>query len=466
MSEETRAAAPTIPFREALKVWTRIGLLSFGGPAGQIAMMHRVLVEEKRWIGNDRFLHALNFCHLLPGPEAQQLAVYVGWLLHRTWGGLVAGTLFILPGFLVVLGLTMLYAGFREVPAVAAVFYGLKPAVLAIVLQAVLRIGRKSLRTPYAALLAGGAFLALFLFQAPFPAVVATAALLGWLGGSACPQYLGDACPGWVHAPGGSGHRGETAGGVVDNLLEAGAPAHTQPSLRRSLRTLAVWLALWWGPVAALALLFGPHDVFVRIGVFFSKMAVVTFGGAYAVLSYVAQAAVADYGWLAPDEMLSGLALAETTPGPLILVLQFVGFLAAYRAPGALSPMLAGTLGAALTVWVTFTPCFLWIFLGAPYVERLRHVAALREALAGVTAAVVGVVLNLALWFGLHTMFGRVGETDFAGMALPIPDWVSLDPAALALALAALAAVTFLRAGMFTLLAGSAAAGLLCQLIL
>lgn len=464
MSEQTPAAAPAVPFREALKVWTRIGLLSFGGPAGQIAMMHRVLVEEKKWIGNDRFLHALNFCHLLPGPEAQQLAVYVGWLLHRTLGGLVAGTLFILPGFLVVLGLTVLYAGFREAPAVAAVFYGLKPAVLAIVLQAVLRIGRKSLRTPYAVLLAGGAFLALFLFHAPFPAVVAAAALLGWLGGGACPQYLGDACPGWVYAPGNGGHGG--GGGAVDDLLEGGAPAHARPNLGRSLRTLAVWLALWWGPVAVLALLLGPRDVYVRIGVFFSKMAVVTFGGAYAVLSYVAQAAVADYGWLAPDEMLSGLALAETTPGPLILVVQFVGFLAAYRAPGTLAPMLAGTLGAALTVWVTFAPCFLWIFLGAPYVERLRHVAALREALAGVTAAVVGVVLNLALWFGLHTVFGRVGEARLAGMALPTPDWASLDPVALALALAALAAATLLRAGMFTLLAGSAAAGVLCKLLL
>ena len=445
---------PTVPFAQAARLWLKLGLLSFGGPAGQIAMLHRLVVEERKWIGNERFLHALNYCHLLPGPEAQQLATYVGWLLHGTRGGLTAGILFVLPGALVVLALSALYAAFRQVPAVDALFYGLKPAVLAVVLAAVLRLGGKALGNLFGVLLAAGSFLALFLFQTPFPLVIAAAALLGFLARKTCPDVLGDACPGWLHGQAGHGSGDAEAPGP-----ERGA------TLAGSLRTLGLWLVLWLGPVAALLLILGPEHVFSRLAVFFSKMAVVTFGGAYAVLAYVAQEAVEGFGWLSPADMLNGLGLAETTPGPLILVLQFVGYLAAFRDPGTLPPVLAGILGSALTLWVTFAPCFLWIFLGAPYIERLRGVRGLGAALSGITAAVVGVVLNLAAWFGLHTLFGHVGQTSFLGGSLPLPQWSSLDPAALVLALAALAAMRLLRLGLAPTLGLCALAGLFWKLL-
>ncbi len=429
---------------EAFWTWLRIGLLSFGGPAGQIAMMHKTLVEDKKWISNDRFLHALNYCHFLPGPEAQQLATYVGWLTHRTWGGIMAGTLFVLPGFFVILALSALYAAYRQVPAVDALFYGLKPAVLAIVIGAVLRVGGKSIKTRFALGLAAFAFVALFAFDVPFPLVVFGAALLGWLKSRSTVE------------PGCTAHCEE----------EEDVPEHARPSASRSLLVLATWVPLWLGPVLVIGLLFGWDDIYARLAVFFSKMAVVTFGGAYAVLSYVAQQAVEGYGWLSPVDMISGLALAETTPGPLILVLEYVGFMAAFASPGALHPLLAGALGAALTVWVTFTPCFLWIFLGAPYMEAIRGNRNLSAALAGVTAAVVGVILNLSLWFGLHTLFGEVGSWHGPfGLKLPVPGLGSLDVWALMLSAGALLALTRFKIGMGTTLAGCAALGWVVRML-
>jgi chromate transporter len=442
-------AASAVPFREALAVWAKIGLTSFGGPAGQIATMHRVLVDEKRWIGEQRFLHALNYCMLLPGPEAQQLATYIGWLLHRTWGGIVAGTLFVLPGALVMLALSLLYAGYHEVRFIEALFFGIKPAVLAIVLHALVRIGKRALTTRFAVALAGAAFVALFFLDLPFPLVVAGAAFAGF----AVSRFSGE-------DPSASGSRAtHESGAVIDDMLHAGGRDHTQPSLARALRVLATWLPLWLGPVLILLLWRGADDVYSRIAVFFSKMAVVTFGGAYAVLAYVAQQAVAGFGWLQPGEMLDGLGMAETTPGPLILVLQYVGFLAAYRDPGLLPPWLAGSLAATLTLWVTFTPCFLWIFLGAPYVERLRANRALGAALSAITAAVVGVVLNLAVWFALHTIFAEVTATSAWGIRLWQPVWSTLDWAALALAIGAAVAMFRFHVGMLPTLAGSALLG-------
>lgn len=433
------------PLAEAFRTWLRIGLLSFGGPAGQIAMMHKTLVEDKKWISNERFLHALNYCHFLPGPEAQQLATYVGWLKHRTLGGLMAGGLFVLPGFFVILVLSALYAAYREVPAVDALFYGLKPAVLAIVVGAVLRMGSKTLKSGFAVALAAGAFTALFAFGVPFPVVVFSAALIGWVRSrgpaeQVCSVACGD---------------------------EEVVPEHARPSAARSLRVLATWLPLWLGPVLLTGLLLGWDNVYARLAVFFSKMAVVTFGGAYAVLSYVTQQAVEHYAWLTPADMISGLALAETTPGPLILVLEYVGFMAAYASPGSLHPFVAGALGAALTVWVTFAPCFLWIFLGAPYMEAVRANRSLSAALSGVTAAVVGVILNLFAWFGLHTIFGLVGSWHGPlGLRLPVPALSSLDLWALALAAAATLAMTRFKLGMGATLAGCAGLGWIVRMAL
>ncbi len=454
---EGRAALDPVPFAEAVRTWARIALLSFGGPAGQIAVMHRILVEEKRWIGDTRFLHALNFCMLLPGPEAQQLAVYVGWLLHRTRGGIVAGVLFVLPGAITILALSWIYVTFGDVGVVAAAFFGLKAAVLAIVLEAVLRIGRRALHGRTMLAIAAASFVAIFVFGVPFPLIVAAAALLGLAGGMAGSRAFR---PGGGHAGGGRDHVRD-----ADTLLGEDLPGHARPNAAWSLRVVAVLLALWLLPTSLIVGWLGGGNVFAEIALFFSKMAVVTFGGAYAVLAYVAQQAVESYGWLEAGEMLDGLGMAETTPGPLIMVTQFVGFVAAYREPGTLPPLLAGTLGGLLTTWVTFAPCFLWIFLGAPYVERLRRNAALAAALAAITAGVVGVVLNLAVWFGIHALFGEVrGFTGF-GMDLDLPVPASLDPAAALLTAAALLAVFGLRAGMLPTLAGCAAAGIVFRLL-
>jgi len=446
-----------IAFAEAVRVWVRVALLSFGGPAGQIAVMHRILVEEKRWIGEARFLHALNYCMLLPGPEAQQLAVYIGWLLHRTRGGLVAGSLFVLPGFLAIMGLSWLYAAFGHVGLVEALFFGLKAAVLAIVLEAVLRIGRRALRNRVMVAIAALAFIGIFALDLPFPFIILSAALAGYVGGRA---GLAAFRPG-----GGHGRIGREQVRDAESALGETLPDHASPSPAWSLRIAAVFLLLWLVPTGLLVLLLGADDVFSRIALFFSKMAVVTFGGAYAVLAYVAQAAVETYGWLAPGEMLDGLGMAETTPGPLIMVTQFVGFMGAYRDPGGLSPMLAGSLGAILTTWVTFVPCFLWIFLGAPYVERLRSNPALSAALATITAAVVGVVLNLALWFALHVLFAEVEARRFGPFELDLPVAATLEPRALLLTAAAVVAVFGFRCGMPTVLAGCALAGLLMSFV-
>ena len=442
-----------IPFSDAVRVWARIAALSFGGPAGQIAVMHRILVEEKRWIGENRFLHALNYCMLLPGPEAQQLAVYIGWLLHKTKGGLVAGTLFVLPGLLAIMALSWIYAAFGNVGVVEALFFGLKAAVLAIVLEAVMRIGRRALKNNVMLGLAAAAFVAIFAFDVPFPLIILTAALIGFFGGRA-------GLPAFLTGSNGHGKHGKAVPDAETALGES-VPAHARPSISWSLRVSAICLVLWLGPVAALLLALGPDDVFTNIAVFFSKMAVVTFGGAYAVLAYVAQQAVETYGWLQPGEMLDGLGLAETTPGPLIMVTQFVGFLGAFRDPGGLNPFVAGTLGGLLTTWVTFVPCFLWIFLGAPFVETIRGNRALAAALAVITAAVVGVVLNLAVWFGLHVLFGEVREVEGFGMSLEIPVLATIDPAALVLTLAAIVAVFHLKIGMIPVLAACSAAGVL-----
>jgi chromate transporter len=449
----TAFASHGIPFREAVRVWARIAALSFGGPAGQIAVMHRILVEEKRWIGENRFLHALNYCMLLPGPEAQQLAVYIGWLLHKTKGGLVAGTLFVLPGLVSIMVLSWIYAAFGNVGVVEALFFGLKAAVLAIVLEAVMRIGRRALKNNVMLGLAAAAFVAIFAFDVPFPLIILTAALIGFFGGRA-------GLPAFLAGSNGHGKHGRAVPDAETALGES-VPEHARPSISWSLRVSAICLMLWLGPVATLLLALGPDDVFTNIAVFFSKMAVVTFGGAYAVLAYVAQQAVETYGWLQPGEMLDGLGLAETTPGPLIMVTQFVGFLGAFRDPGGLNPFVAGTLGGLLTTWVTFVPCFLWIFLGAPFVETIRGNRALAAALAVITAAVVGVVLNLAVWFGLHVLFGEVHEVATFGMSLEIPVLATIDPAALVLTLAAVVAVFHFGIGMIPVLAACSAAGVL-----
>jgi len=452
--------APSRPsFAEATRLWARIGLLSFGGPAGQIALMHRMLVEERRWIGEQRFLHALNYCMLLPGPEAQQLAVYVGWLLHRTAGGLVAGILFVLPGALVILGLSILYAFYSEAPLVEAVFFGVKAAVLAVVVEAVLRISRRALKNGAMIAVAAAAFVGIYVLDVPFPIIVLAAGAVGWIGSRAAPHLF---APGGSH---GSGSAGDDRPGAVDLMFERGQLAHAEPSRARAVRALAIWLPLWLGPVVLLWTLAGSASVWTQLGAFFSTMAVVTFGGAYAVLAYVAQAAVETFGWLAPGEMVDGLGLAETTPGPLILVLQFVGFLAAFRHASGLDPVLAGCLGALLTTWVTFAPCFLWIFLGGPYMEALRGNRGLSAALSTITAAVVGVILNLALWFALHVLFGEVVAVTVWGIGPDLPVPATLDWRAAVLAGAAMLAMLRFRFGMIpTLVACALAGALLAQL--
>lgn len=442
-----------VGFWEAFRTWLKIGLISFGGPAGQIAMMHRILVEEKRWISESRYLHALNYCMLLPGPEAQQLATYVGWLLHRTLGGLVAGILFVLPGAIIILALSVLYAGFRELTVVQAVFFGIKAAVLAVVIEAVLRIGRRALRNSMMYGIAAIAFIAIFFLQVPFPIIVIAAGLIGLAGGKFRPDRFAAAV--------GHGTSSTGARSALDAALDEGELPHTRPSARQAFAVAATCLVLWFAPIIALAAMLGPAHVFVEEGLFFSKMAVVTFGGAYAVLAYVAQQAVETHGWLAPGEMLDGLGMAETTPGPLIMVVQFVGFMGAYRQPGALDPMLAGVLGAALTTWVTFVPCFLWIFLGAPYIEALRGNRSLGAALSAITAAVVGVILNLAVWFALHVGFGTVREIELAGVRLFWPDWATMNWASLFLTAAALIAMLRFRVGMLPTLLAAAGLGIL-----
>ena len=442
-------------FSELERAFAHIGLMSFGGPAAQIALMHRICVEEKRWVSEDRFLHALNFCMLLPGPEAQQLATYIGWLTHGVRGGMAAGLLFVLPGLAVILGLSTLYAYYHDVGWVAGLFFGLKAAILAIVVEAVVRIGRRALKTRFHRLIALAAFLALFAFALPFPLVVLAAGLAGLAEARAVA-------------------RDDT------HASDPGEPDRAEPRrLGRSLATLAFWLIVWQAPILPLWLLAGEGGL-AEVFAFFSRMALVTFGGAYAVLAYVAQVAVDQYHWLKPGEMLDGLALAETTPGPLVLVLSYVGFLAGFRDAGGLPPFLGGVLGGLLAAWATFVPSFVWIFAGAPYVERLRGNRMITAALSAITAAVVGVILNLAVWFALHVLFAEVGRWSIwpataevpggaapaFSVSLPLPDLATLDPAALVLALLSAVMIFLLKQGMGRTLMAAAALGLVYRLVM
>jgi len=455
-AELKTARGHEIPFSEGVKVWLKVAALSFGGPAGQIAVMHRIIVEEKRWIGENRFLHALNYCMLLPGPEAQQLAVYIGWLLHRTAGGLVAGTLFVLPGFLSILALSYIYAAFGNVDVIEGLFFGLKAAVLAVVLEAVVRIGKRALKNQAMIALAAAAFIAIFFFDVPFPIIVLSAALIGYLGGRAGSSLF---------RIGGHGKAGGAAVIDQESVLGEHVPPHARPNVAWSLKISGILLALWLVPVALLVGTLGLDNIFSQIAVFFSQMAVVTFGGAYAALAYVAQLAVEHYGWLRPGEMLDGLGMAETTPGPLIMVLQFVGFMGAFRNPGALDPMMAATLGAVLTTWVTFVPCFLWIFLGAPFIETLRENQAVTGAMSAITAAVVGVILNLAIWFSLHLLFRELALWEGFGMSVEVPRWSSVNWPAAVLTAAAIFAIFRLRLPLTVVLLSAAAAGIAWRLL-
>jgi chromate transporter len=453
-SMQTEAdAGHGVSLGEALRVWLRVAVLSFGGPAGQIAVMHRILVDEKRWVSESRFLHALNYCMLLPGPEAQQLATYIGWLMHRTAGGLMAGGLFVLPGIIAIMGLSYIYAAYGSVWYVEALFFGLKAAVLAIVLQALVRVGKRALRNRIMLSLAVIAFVAIFFFAVPFPIIIIAAGVIGYLGARrGRPEF----------AAVGHGGPGQSAGS--ESALGEDVPEHARPNGARAVRTGLLWLFLWLAPVAALLVALGPASTFSQIALFFSKMALVTFGGAYAVLAYVAQQAVEHYHWLKPREMLDGLGMAETTPGPLIMVLQFVGFMAAYRDPAGLPPMLAATFGGLLATWVTFTPCFLWIFVGAPYIERLRGNKGLAGALTAITAAVVGVILNLSIWFALHTLFRETTPIHSFGLSFDSPVFSSVDVAALVLSVAAAIAIFRFELNMLTVLGGACIAGIALRL--
>jgi chromate transporter len=431
-------------FGEAAKFWFLLGWINFGGPAGQIALMHDELVEKRRWIDSSRFLHALNYCMLLPGPEATQLATYVGWLLHGMRGGILAGVFFILPGALFMLGLSCIYSHWGEVPWIRGVFYGLGPAVIAVVVSAVYRIGRKNLRHPALITLAVLAFVALFFFQAPFPAVVLGAGLVGFVGQRFRPAWF------------------QPSGHATESAVAVDAPT----SSMRTVRVVAAHVALWAAPIVVLGLTRGWRDPFVTLSLFFSAAAMVTFGGAYAVLSYVAQAAVSKYGWIQPHDMTVGLGLAESTPGPLILVLQFVGYLAGWNHPPAgWSPLGSALMATFLTLWMTFVPCFLWILAGAPYVERLRGRPALDGALTALTGAVVGVILNLAIWLALRVLFRVVLVHQAGPVTLNVPSWSTLDVFALVLALVGLVALTRFKVHLIPVLLVSAAAGLAALLV-
>jgi len=431
---------PKVTLSEAFRTWARVALLSFGGPAGQIAVMHRIVVDEKKWLPEERFLHALNYCMLLPGPEAQQLATYIGWLMHRAVGGVMAGTLFVLPGMVSILLLSLVYVHYQQTATLQSLLFGLKAAVMAIVVEAVLRVGRRVLKTRALVGVAGLSFVAIFFLGVPFPLLVLLAGLAGWLG-----QRMG-----WISAT-----------SAANPASPAASLASPQPSWRRAVGLSAIFLSLWWGPLWLVHRTFGPESVFFQEGIFFSKAAVVTFGGAYSVLAYVKQQAVEQFGWLLPGEMQDGLGMAETTPGPLIMVVQFVAFLGAYRNPGTLTPISAALLGSLLTTWVTFVPCFYWIFLGAPYVERLRSHRGWAAALTMITAAVVGVILNLAVWFALHTLFGQIHQSTWGPLHLEWPAPASLNLRALLVAAVAFVLTFRFHAGMPLTLATCCGLGLL-----
>lgn len=416
-------------YRDAAREWARIGVLSFGGPTAQIALMHRIIVDERRWLSEPQFLNALSFCMLLPGPEAMQLATYAGWKLHGFKGGLTAGLLFVLPGALVVLALSMIYAAFGQVPVVEAVFFGIKAAVLVIVVEALLRISKRALKHNAAWIIAGLSFVAIFALGLPFPLIILLAAVYGFF------RMSGQQDAATAHVP---------------------LPAVT---LRTTLTTAAAWLFVWVAPLAALALWFGHDHVLAQLAWFFSKLAVVTFGGAYAVLAYMAQDVSQHYGWLTAGEMLDGLGLAETTPGPLILVTQFVGYLAAYKHAGG-PDVLMGLAGALVALWATFVPCFLWIFTGAPYLEWIIAQPRLKGALAAIMAAVVGVILNLAVWFALHVFFARVEAGNIGPFRLPVPELATLDWRVVAIAAISAALLLWRHWPIAAVLAAAAALGL------
>ena len=434
-----------IPFREAARYWTKLGFINFGGPAGQIAVMHEDLVERKKWIGNERFLHALNYCMLLPGPEAQQLAIYIGWLLNGTLGGIVAGVMFVLPAFFLILGLSWVYAVHGDIAWVAAVFYGLRAAVIALIAAAVIRVGSKALRHPLFYVIAGAAFIAIFFLQVPFPVIVIAAALFGFVGSRVLPHIF----------------VAETHDGDDDSVIGAASDRSEGHKRWRWVAVLAVGLLVWWGPLGLVIAIKGPEHTLAQEAVFFSQAAMVTFGGAYAVLAYIDQAAVEHFGWLEPGQMVTGLGLAESTPGPLIMVTEFVGFLAGYRFPGSMDPVAAGIAGALVTVWATFAPCFLWIFLGAPYIERLRKNRSLNGALMTVTASVVGVILNLAVTFAIVALFTEVDRGEFANVTFPVPDLSSIDVFALVMAAAGFIALWRYRVNVLWVVGVSAVVGLI-----
>ena len=407
---------------QATQVWLRIGLLSFGGPAAQIALMHKEVVEDRKWLSEQQFLNALSFCMLLPGPEAMQLATYAGWRLHGTLGGLIAGLLFVLPGAAVIMALATIYSLYGDVPLVDALFFGIKAAVLVIVVEALLRVAKKALTTRLQWLIAGAAFVGIFFLSIPFPVIVLAAGAIGW---------------------------------ALTKSVETPQPvdmAHV--SLRQTTQTMVTWAAIWLLPLLALAAL-GAPDILTEIGTFFSTLAVVTFGGAYAVLAYMAQDVVVQLGWLTAGEMVDALGLAETTPGPLILVTQFVGFLAGFKDGGL--PL--GLAGAVVALWVTFAPCFLWIFTGAPYIEWISNQPRLRGALTSITAAVVGVILNLSIWFALHVLFAKVDRLTLGPLTLWRPELASVDWLAVGLFLFSVALAFGLRWGIFRILVASALLG-------
>jgi chromate transporter len=436
-----------VPLRKALRYWTKLGFINFGGPAGQIAIMHDELVDRKRWISNNRFLHALNYCMLLPGPEAQQLAIYIGWLLNGNVGGIAAGILFVLPAFFLILALSWTYAVHGDIGWIAAVFYGLQAAVIALVAAAVIRVGSKALRNPLLVTIAAAAFVSIFFLKVPFPVIVIGAALVGLVGSRVVPRLFTTA-----------GHGdGDDDESILGDAIDERAP---KASWARTARVLAIGLVFWWGPLLAVIAIRGTDDTLSREAVFFSQAAMVTFGGAYAVLAYINQAAVQHFGWLEQGQMVTGLGLAESTPGPLIMVTEFVGFLGAYRFPGGLDPVFAGVLGATVTVWATFAPCFLWIFLGAPFIEQLRGNRALNGALSAVTAAVVGVILNLAVTFGIVALFDHVRRGELLNVTFPQPVVDSVDLFAGLLAVAGFIALWRYRVSVPWVIGGSALAGL------
>ena len=438
----TPAAAPSklasVSFGEAMKTWAYVALNSFGGPAGQIAVMHREIVERRQWLDERRFLHALNYAMLLPGPEAQQLATYIGWLMHGVRGGLVAGGLFILPGVIVLMVLSIIYAGFSDVTIVQALFYGIKPAVIAVVAAAVMRLASRALVSRVHIAVALAAFVAIYFFDLPFPLIIVGAAVVGLL--------------------------------TRDRKREAEAAADSEteirlPPVRLSIGAVILGLVLWLAPTVALFLVFGPGSIFTQLALFFSFAAVITFGGAYAILAFIAQQAVDVYGWLTPRQMVDGLGLAETTPGPLIMVVQFVAFLAAFAAPTGMDPFVAGAVAGLLVTWVTFVPSFVFIFAGAPYAEYLRQRPGPAAALSGITAAVTGVIANLALWFALQTLFAVTGELHYGPLRLHTVNMATLDVFGLGLAIASYIALTRLRWGLLTTIALSALAGLVYYLV-